>query len=130
MKPSLMKLVNNPYAKKRQKTKPTTTWNNRWNQTATNNKRVSHRKVVTVSPNANVMDQVGGTCSYGVPPGTIIPHPSNPTFFLPMQEGTSLEDSSEKTDEESEDDEVYRRISLLPPAPAKNKRRVSGSLLP
>lgn len=134
MKPPVVKIptkakVYNPYAKERPKTSAAT-WTHRWEQTAANNERTSHRKVVTVSPNANVtnanaMDLVGGTCSYPVPTGTIMPHPSNPRFFLPTQ-GTSSEDSSEDTESDDESEVGSRRISLSPVAPAEKKKpRVS-----
>lgn len=114
MKPPVV----NPYAKKKAKKGKETTWNHRWHQTATSNDRKSKRKVttspnsvssriITVSPN---VDQIGGSCYFEAPPaGTIMPHPSNPTFFLPTQHASS----EEETDSEDKV-EVARRISLSP----------------
>jgi hypothetical protein len=115
----------NPYAKKTAsktvaaskkapKKKKVATWDNRWHQTASDNERRSKR-VVTVSPNANPMAQVGGCFYYeggAKKAGTIMPHPSNPTFFLPTQNPSS---SDEDTDSEDEVVEVSRRVSLSPP---------------
>jgi hypothetical protein len=108
----------NPYAKKtaskKAAKKKVATWDNRWYQTATDNKRRTKR-VVTVSPNADPMAQVGGCFFYEggakPKPGTIMPHPSNPTFFLPTQNASS-EDEDESTDSEDEIVEVSRQISL------------------
>ena len=123
--------VANPYARKGlKKAKKTTTWNNRWHQTAPANDRKSKRTIV--SPNADPMQQVGGCFHYEEPktkPGTIMPHPSNPTFFLPTQHPSTEEDSSdedEMTDSEVEV-EVVRRISLTPPLAQSQKESPPSS---
>jgi hypothetical protein len=105
--------MKNPYAVKtvprKTKEESKAAWRNRWHQTAAANERKSRRKVAaSVSPNADPMDQVGGLFYYE-DPGSIQPHPSNPTFFLPTQH------TSEDESTDSEDDEVARRISLSPP---------------
>ena len=104
--------VTNPYAKKNsvKKAKKTkvASWDNRWHQTASSNPRKSKRSV-TVSPNP--MELVGGKFHYDVKPGTIMPHPSNPTFFLPTQLPSTDEEMTDSEDEV----EVVRRISLSPP---------------
>jgi hypothetical protein len=90
------------------------TWGHRWHQNAGSNPRKT-KHVPSVSPNppADPMDLVGGCFSYQVKPGTIMPHPSNPTFFLPTQLPSSDE---EATDSENDEVEVVpRRISLSPP---------------
>ena len=99
--------VANPYAKKngvkKAKKAKVATWDNRWHQTAPSNPRKTKRKVlstdgsVTVSPNP--MEQVGGSCFYDVKPGTIMPHPSNPTFFLPTQHPSSEDETADSEDE-------------------------------
>jgi hypothetical protein len=106
--------VANPYAKKivtkKAKKSKVANWDHRWYQTAPSNDRKTKRSV-TVSPNADVMQLVGGCFNYDVKPGTIMPHPSNPTFFLPTQHPSSEDETTDSEDEV----EVVRRISLSPP---------------
>ena len=120
-------IVTNPYAKKTgsqakkmgsKKAKKATTWNHRWQQTASTNDRKTKRGVIVVSSNSDPMEQVGGPFHYKQAkpkPGTIMPHPSNPAFFLPTQH--SEDESTDSEDEVEVDDEVEvsRRISLSPP---------------
>ena len=104
-------IMSNPYAAKKKPTK-TTTWNNRWHQTTATNETKTKRSIV--SPNADPMNQVGGSFHYKeAKPGTIMPHPSKPTFFLPTQNPSSEDKSA--TDSEDEVEVVCRRISLSPP---------------
>ena len=105
----------NPYAKKKTKAKAKkeATWENRWYQTSAENDRSTKR--VVVSPNADPMSLVGGCFHYEernrAPPVTIKPHPSNPTFFLPTQNPSSEDESTDSEDEV----ELVTRISLSPP---------------